>query len=133
MTGLKIDFTGDKARLMTDETVTGLEASAQNTLLHFGQSVNSDAIFPERGSSLALAAFRGRIFGTADARHESNFAAVKAQEFNNEHTDEDDAGYISKLTLSVVKLVKGSASPLLEVSLQLVAPDQTQYGSTSNL
>ena len=85
MKGLKIEFTSGANSINTTTSVSDLDATIQNALVNVATRVASDAIFPEKGTSLLLNALRGKIVGINDAVHESQIAAINTLFFSRDY------------------------------------------------
>ena len=85
MKGLKIDFTSGANVINTTSTVDGLDATIQNALVNVATRIKSDAVFPNKCTSLLLKALAGKIVGINDAIHESQIAAIDTLFFSRDY------------------------------------------------
>lgn len=88
---LKINFTKEGASLNFESVVRGFESTKQNAIVNLGTQKGSDKVYPEKGTGLMEAAFKGAISGNAmEAGHQANFAASDTLFFMATLPDQDE-------------------------------------------
>jgi len=81
MRGLKLEFGDSGVRILTGESVSGLDADTQNILMSLGTMKGSDQIFRSRGTNLFIRGLQGRLVDSISAGHEGNYAAADVLAF----------------------------------------------------
>tara|TARA_B100002019_G_scaffold67212_1_gene57745 strand:+ start:1840 stop:2241 length:402 start_codon:yes stop_codon:yes gene_type:complete len=97
--GVRINFQGDKIKLDYQHPLEQkIDCLAQNAVVNTAQPLNSDAIYPDKGTTLVQQVFSGQTFNEATANHAGNFAAVQSRNFVNAqlepNTEEKLASYV---------------------------------------
>jgi hypothetical protein len=124
MTGVAIDFSGDKPALGTDR-VQGFDAVVQNAMVNIATRQGTDPLYEERGTNLQLDASAGRLIDLNSAAHSSNFAALDTLAFSKA-TEADDPSGLSQVTLAPAQFSGGALS--LEAKFQSI--DGKSVGKT---
>ena len=81
MQGLRIDFTGSAPRISFDRPAKGFESTTQRALVNIGTHKDDINLFEDKGTDLLRRGAEGSIVSTQEARHQSNFAAIKTLRF----------------------------------------------------
>lgn len=99
MKGLRINFSSDgHLTLDTATSVENRDALLQNMVMNMMTLQNSDAAFPDKGTSLLLDGIRGLMVDVQSAQHYANFAAADTTFFTRAND------YASEIANSVVKI-----------------------------
>lgn len=99
MIGVAIDFTGLKPTFDFTRTVTDFDNTVQNTMVNIGTNLNSDPVYPDRGTYILQDGVRGRMVNLQWANHEANFAAARTMVFIKGHSAANDAFGLQDLKL----------------------------------
>jgi hypothetical protein len=100
MRGVKIDFTGDQPVFDFTDTVQDFDTTVQNALVNLGTMINSDLLYPDRGTYLMLDAVQGRMVNLQWANNSANFAAIKTIVFSQNNDLVGNPFILQTLTLT---------------------------------
>ena len=114
MTGVMIDFTGDRPTLGVAK-VEGFGAVVQNSMVNVATRQGTDPVYPERGTNLQKDAAAGRMIDINSAQHASNFAALDTVSFSR-LVDKGDPSALTQATLAPAQFSGRSLS--LEAKFQ---------------
>ena len=95
--GIKLNFSDEGVKILTDEKVDAFDAEVQNALMNIGVLNGSDPIYADRGTTLFIKGLQGRMTNSITAGHEANYAAVDTLFFVREEdpfTDHDPVNLI---------------------------------------
>lgn len=81
MRGIKILFQDGGPVFDLENPVKDFDATVQNALVNTGTRLNSDAVYPDRGTELMKDAAAGRMVNLTSANHMANFAALRTLAF----------------------------------------------------
>lgn len=82
MKGLALQFSGAAGvTIAVTKTVTDFNCVAQNGMANIACSKGTDAIYPDKGTTLYKDALAGKVPTFTDAYHYSNFAALDTRFF----------------------------------------------------
>jgi hypothetical protein len=93
MKGTKIDFSkvdGGLASVQFDQTVEGLEMTAQNGIINLGTERGTDPLYPTRGTDLFSAAVVGSLIDKSERAHATALAAEQTRLFLRAEQDLQD-------------------------------------------
>ncbi len=128
MKSLRLQFSANGASLITDEVVEDVLATAQVVLVNFGTGVESDPMFPDRGTALFKTTV-SRMLDPQDSIHEANFAAVDTLFFVRRYEPKLGQDKLDQIITSPVRL----APRTLTVPLQLRFTSGTVVGTLEPL
>ena len=115
--GIKLDFTADGVRILTDDTVEDFNALVQNCLVNIATTKGTDRIFPEKGTDLLKDGVVGLLTSTGAVVASSTFASVNTLFFIRETDYDDTEESIENITLEPVNFELN----LLELQTQFLS------------
>lgn len=125
MTGIKIQFNGRQSEILPDQTVSGFDATVQNSMVCVGTVAGSDRMFPAKGTNLLPSALQGRLINRQLAIHETNYASVDTLFFINETDAEGAEERLAAVALQILNMTTEE--------LQLEAQFTSSLGKTVGL
>jgi len=120
MKGVRVNFSEEGAAIDFNDSVNNFYSLVQNAVVNVGTKKDTDAIYPDKGTTFFEKAIKGGINTLLDASHSSNFAADETLEF---YQKVDDSPVEAKL--SVFKLIPSSfiVGEKLEVNVYAESSD----------